>query len=286
MTENIGLIGLGLVGSALADRFLAAGFGVVGFDTDPTRLKEFANVNGQPVSNAAKVVERCRRIVLSLPDSHIAAQVLAGLGVCVKSGDIVVDTTTGHPGDAALAASSLASKGVLYLDAAIAGSSRQVRSGETIVIAGGEAAAFAACHDLFRCFARQAFHAGPAGHGMRMKLVTNLALGLERAVLAETLGFARALGLPLESVLPILKAGPAYSRVMDTKGRKMTTGDFTPEGRLSQHLKDVRLILELAERNRSPVPFSQLHREILERLDQEGFGGADNSAIMIAFEPE
>lgn len=30
---------------------------------------------------------------------------------------------------------------------------------------------------------------------------------------------------------------------MDTKGRKMVEGDFRTQARLSQHLKDVRLIL-------------------------------------------
>ncbi len=33
--EQIGLIGLGLMGSAMAERFLARGFEVLGFDIDP-----------------------------------------------------------------------------------------------------------------------------------------------------------------------------------------------------------------------------------------------------------
>jgi 3-hydroxyisobutyrate dehydrogenase-like beta-hydroxyacid dehydrogenase len=36
---------------------------------------------------------------------------------------------------------------------------------------------------------------GPWGSGARMKLVTNLVLGLNRLVLAEALGFAEASGL-------------------------------------------------------------------------------------------
>src|SRR5437868_6703975 len=49
--------------------------------------------------------------------------------------------------------------------------------------------------DLFACFAREWFYLGPWGSGSRMKLVVNLVLGLNRAVLAEGLAFARACGL-------------------------------------------------------------------------------------------
>ena len=40
------------------------------------------------------------------------------------------------------------------------------------------------------------FYAGPPGMGVRAKLATNLVLGLNRAVFAEGLSFARALGIP------------------------------------------------------------------------------------------
>ena len=116
-----------------------------------------------------------------------------------------------------------------------------------LVIAGGEPGAIAACGDLFATFATQAFPVGPWGSGARMKLIVNLVLGLNRAVLAEGLALARACGLDPAAALEILRAGPAYSRVMDTKGTKMLSGDFTPEARLAQHLKDVHLILTMAQ---------------------------------------
>jgi 3-hydroxyisobutyrate dehydrogenase-like beta-hydroxyacid dehydrogenase len=113
-----------------------------------------------------------------------------------------------------------------------------------------------------------------------MKLALNLVLGLNRAVLAEGLTFAEALGLNPETALEVLRAGPAWSRVMETKGGKMLRRDFTPEARLSQHLKDVRLILAAGERGGAPLPLSSLHREILERAEAEGLGAEDNSAVI------
>ena len=62
-----------------------------------------------------------------------------------------------------------------------------------------------------------------------MKLATNLVLGLNRAALAEGLAFARAIGLDPKLTLAVLRAGAAFSRVMETKGPKMMRGDFSPE---------------------------------------------------------
>ena len=55
------------------------------------------------------------------------------------------------------------------------------------------------------------FHVGPPGSGARMKLVVNLVLGLNRAVLAEGLALAEACGIDPAAALDVLKATPAYS---------------------------------------------------------------------------
>jgi 3-hydroxyisobutyrate dehydrogenase-like beta-hydroxyacid dehydrogenase len=71
----------------------------------------------------------------------------------------------------------------------------------------------------------------------------------------------------------------AYSRIMDTKGEKMIHQDFEPQAKLSQHLKDVRLMLEASS---IPLPLSETHRQLLEKAVALGFGEADNSAVIQA----
>ena len=112
-----------------------------------------------------------------------------------------------------------------------------------------------------------------------MKLVTNLVLGLNRAALAEGLVFAQQLDLDLTQALDVMRRSMAYSRIMDTKGEKMITQDFTPQAKLSQHLKDVRLMLAASS---IPLPLSETHRQLLEKAEALGFGDADNSAVIKA----
>jgi len=89
-------------------------------------------------------------------------------------------------------------------------------------------------------------HIGKIGDGGRAKLAINLILGLNRLALAEGLVFASRLGLDPTVFLEVARASAAASQVMDTKGPKMVAGDFSPEGRVRQTLKDAHLMLDQA----------------------------------------
>ncbi len=149
---------------------------------------------------------------------------------------------------------------------------------------GGSAEGFRLARPLLESFAKKIFHVGPCGSGSRMKLVVNLAIGLNRAVLAEALSFARKQNLDAGQVLETLKAGPSYSAAMDVKGEKMLRQQFEPQARLSQHLKDVRLILAQGRKVGARVPLSELHRKLLERAEELGYGPSDNSAVIKAYD--
>jgi 3-hydroxyisobutyrate dehydrogenase-like beta-hydroxyacid dehydrogenase len=274
---DVALIGVGLVGSALAERFRRGGLSVVGYDRRPECL---GGMTAAP--SALEAASSAPVVVLSLPDSDVVAAVIEETGPAL-AGQTVMDTTTGDPDRTAALGPRLKAAGVHYVDATIAGSSRQVREGAVVVMAGGEADAVARCEPLFRLFATRWFHVGPWGSGARMKLVVNLVLGLNRAVLGEGLAFARASGLDPQAALDVLRASPACSRVMDTKGPKMIAGDFTPEARLAQHHKDVRLILAAAARHGLVLPLSRVHDTLLSALEDCGMGDLDNSAIVRAF---
>lgn len=284
--EPVGLIGLGLLGSALAERLLSSPRAVLGHDRELVREAELFAAGGEVATSVQEVVRRCSIVLLSLPDSKVVASVLDSVRAELRPGLVIIDTSTGEPQDAAALGAKLAEQGVTYLDATIAGSSVQVRHGHAIAMVGGLEAAYQKVLPLLECFAKQVFHVGPWGNGSKTKLVINLAIGLHRAVLAEALVLAKALNLDLPATLAVLRAGPAHSAAMDVKGEKMLTGDFTPQARLSQHLKDVRLMLAAADRTGVALPLSSVHRELLERAEAAGWGELDNSVVIRSFDWE
>ena len=281
----VGLVGLGLMGAAIGERLMGAGFTVVGWDTAPRQRAAFQKLGGQSAASATEVFGRCDRVLLSLPNTSIVDAVLRDAASARLRGRIIADTSTGDPNDAVRLSRRLAVAGSVYLDATISGNSDQVRRREVLVMVGGPKSAFNRCSEILDTFAACSVHTGLAGSAAQMKLVTNLVLGLNRAALAEGLVFAQALKLDGKQALKILRASMAYSQIMDVKGEKMLRGDFKPQARLSQHLKDVRLMLAAAKKSRTRLPLSEAHRKLLEAAEAAGFGALDNSAIIRVIGP-
>jgi 3-hydroxyisobutyrate dehydrogenase-like beta-hydroxyacid dehydrogenase len=295
---TIGIIGLGLLGTAIAERLLAAGFDVVGFDISQERNVNLQKLGGRALGGAAEVLQSCTPTLLSLPTSDIVGDLLAQMPPDLP-GKTIIDTTTGEPVAMDEIGRNLARRGADYLVASVGGSSAQVRRGEAIVMTGGSDQLAAHCDDVLRTFSRQRFHLGTWIAAARMKLVTNHVLGLNRAVLAEGLAFARACGLNPRQVLEVLKAGPAFSLAMETKGERMLSyisqiGDAgsgptespPPEARLIQHYKDVQLMMQEGETVCATLTFAMAHQICLETVIAMGYGDEDNSAVISFFLPD
>ncbi|MEX2185753.1 MAG: NAD(P)-dependent oxidoreductase [Pirellulales bacterium] len=281
---SVGLIGIGLVGTAVSERLLADGFVVVGFDVDPAATERLANLGGTVVESAAAAVAACDEVLLSLPRSSDVVEVLTSCAHALHDDQLIVDTSTGAPEDAQHCGRLCAKRGVRFVEATILGSSQQVREASAVAMLGGEDAARTRAENIVTHFTSQIFHVGPLGQASRMKLAVNLVLGINRAALAEGLAFARAVELDLPQALEVFRAGAAYSRVMDAKGEKMLQREFTPQAKLSQHHKDVRLIRQAAAAANLVLPLTDAHEQLLTAAERAGHAASDNCAVIAAYD--
>lgn len=277
----VGVIGIGLLGSALVERLIERGYIVYGYDKHNANTKK-----GNLLDGSKAVFDKCSTVIFSLPESRHVAEVLEEVDeVLEPNRHTIVDTTTGDPDEMRQFYELLKKRDIGYIEANIAGSSEAAREGDTPLFLGGEKQAIGMHQPLFDALSKTSFNMGEAGAASKFKLVHNLLLGLNRAVLAEALEFGKALGFDGKETLEVLKKTPASSYVMVTKGERMVQSDFkSPQARLSQHLKDVRLILDHAERNSARTPLSETHCHLLEELESSGYGECDNSAIIAAFQ--
>jgi len=283
MKQPVGLVGIGLVGTALAENLLAAGCEVVGYDIDVAKCRRLEELGGVAACGPADVGRRCRYVLLSLMTTAIVRQVVEGPGGLLEADPppaYIIDTTTGDPDESAALAGRLAGRGVQYLDSTISGSSREIRQRQGLFMVGGDKAAFEACRPVLAAVTDRMLYAGPPGSGARSKLTVNLVLGLNRLALAEALVFAERLGLQPRAALDVLKQSYAYSRIMEGKGDKMVDNDFTTDARLSQHRKDVALVLQYAERLGLDLPLSETHLRVLDSAIAAGDGDLDNAAVI------
>lgn len=282
---ELGVIGLGLVGSAIAERLLDAGHRVHGFDLDGAACVCAAQRGVQVQGDAVSVAEKASTLFLCLMTSDDRRALLWGdqaLAQALKPSTLLLDVATSRPADIVADAERLAP--VKLVDVCLSGSSEVIRRGEALALV-GDAEENAGYRSLLAAFTKAQYFFDQPGEGNRMKLIVNMAFGLNRLVLAETLGLARKAGFDLNTVLEVLKNGETYSVCMDTKGPEMVSGVYEPPvARLAQHAKDVALILELARETGAITPVSDLHAQLLQELLEAGAGSLDNAAIFKAYE--
>ncbi len=282
-TSPVAIIGLGLMGEVYAERLIAAKIPVTGFDIDSARGTQLAKIGGRPVASIAELAKPARCIIVAVFNTEqvedvIENHLLPALGD--GSGKIVLCMSTCDPDRVTVLAKRLVPRGIRYLDVPVSGTSDQVRRGDGVALIGGEIGIADEVKDVLDALFVRSFHVGNVGDGGRAKLAVNLILGLNRLALAEGLVFAERLGLDPAAFLDVARGSASYSQVMETKGPKMVNGDFSPEGRVKQTLKDAHLILDQASAVGQKLSMLEVHADVLEACVRAGEADLDNSAII------
>lgn len=282
----VGIVGIGLIGGALAKRLIDAGHPVVGYDVDAARRDALTALGGKGVASLAEVFRAADRIVLAVFNTDQVEDVIEGSGglaeIAAESGTdkLAIVVSTCDPERITRLAERLAGGPVHLLEVPISGASGQVASGDGIGLVAGDRADADAAADILSAICKKCHFMGASGNGGRTKLAVNLILGINRTGLAEGLVFADALGLPLPAFLDAAKDSAAYSQIMDIKGDKMVSGEFSPQGRIVQSTKDARLMIEAADAAGQELPLGRTYLDILEKSILAGDADLDNSAVM------
>jgi 3-hydroxyisobutyrate dehydrogenase-like beta-hydroxyacid dehydrogenase len=281
--KSVGVIGLGLMGEVFSRRLIDGDQSVVGYDIDAAKGVRLADLGARAAASIAEVARACDTIVLAVYDTAqvedvVENHILPAVGETSRK--IVLCASTCDPDRIASLGERVIARGIRFLETPVSGTSEQVRRGDGVGLIGGDRDTAAEAEAVLAILFPRRFHAGHIGDGGRTKLAVNLILGLNRMALAEGLVFAARLGLDPAAFLPVAKESAAYSQIMDVKGAKMLSGDFTPEGRVRQTLKDVHLMLEQAKRHGQTLPMLNVHCDVLEACVRAGEADLDNSAVI------
>jgi len=277
-TTPVGVVGIGLMGEVYVGRLVAAGFDVVGFDVDRAKAARLVEI-GARAASLAEIARDCEPIVLAVFNTGQVEDVVEHALVPAAAGKIVLCTSTCDPDRIATLGARVEGK-LRFLETPVSGTSAQVRDGDGVGLIGGDPQIAGAAAPVLDALFPSHFHIGAIGDGGRAKLAINLILGLNRMALAEGLVFAARLGLDPAAFLDVARASAAASQVMDTKGPKMVSGNFTPEGRVRQTLKDTQLMLDQAGKAGQHLPLLSVHAEVLQACVDHGESEQDNSIVI------
>ncbi len=282
---TVGLIGIGAIGSGFAWNLIRAGLTVRGFDLDPERLELFTAWGGRATRTPAEAAAGARWIVTALPDQadvRDAALGTHGIVAGAAPGALLIDTTTSSPDASRSLAAELATRQHGFVDASVSGTGATAMTGDIVLLVGGAPADVADCQAVFDVIARRTYHLGPVGSGALAKLAVNVAVVGSRLALAEALSFGRVAGMDQETLLSVLKDGPAYSRAMDIRGEKMVRRDYHPDSTLAASLHSADVLLAEGHRLGAPLLLASLYAQIARVAASHGFADRDPAAVIEA----
>jgi 3-hydroxyisobutyrate dehydrogenase len=205
----------------------------------------------------------------------------------LRSGSLVVLTSTVGVESARGLVARLREVGAGLVDAPISGSPARAAAGDLLVLASGSTGALAMAMPVLERLARKVVVVGDApGDGQAVKIVNQLLCGVHIAAAAEALKLADALGLDLEKTLAALGEGAAASFMLGERGERiiaaLRTGRSDFRSRLDIFDKDMELVTDAAMTSRLELHLAEAARELYRVAEHTGLGTADDSNVVLA----
>jgi 3-hydroxyisobutyrate dehydrogenase len=257
MKPRVALIGLGLMGSPMAANLLKAGFPLTVWNRTAEKAQKLAKLGATAAKSPADAAAKADILLTIVSDPLALEQVLwgeQGAFPALKSGSVLIDSSTVSPALARRIAKACAEKSVAFLDAPVTGGTWGAEKGELVFMMGGEKETFERVRPVLEAVGKRFFLLGPNGAGQTVKLAMNLILALEVEALAEGLELVASSGVDGAKLIEVLQSSMGRAPVLDVKAPVMLKRDFAPSFPLRLMHKDIRLAMELAKENGLDLP--------------------------------
>ncbi len=285
--ERVGFIGLGIMGRGMARNILKAGFPLRVWNRTASRMDELAAEGAGPASSPGDLAFHSDIIITCVSDTPDVEQVLLGEGGVIhgaRPGSLVIDMSTISPRATQRIAAHLAERHIHMLDAPVSGGSEGAARGTLSIMVGGDVTQFERALPVFQAMGTTITHLGPIGAGQTTKLVNQILVVGHALAMSEALLFAQAGGVDLRKALEAVSGGAAGSWMLSNRGPQILARDWHPGFTIDLQQKDLRLVLQEADRLGVPLPGTALIHQLYRTLQARGLGHEGNHALIKALE--
>jgi 2-hydroxy-3-oxopropionate reductase len=285
--ENVGFVGLGIMGAAMAGNLLEAEHELVVHNRTRTKAEQLAQHGARVAASPREVAQTSDVVIIMLPGPPEVEEVVAGEGGLLEGaaeGSLIVDMSTSSPLLARQLASMARERGVRMLDGPVSGGDVGARDGTLSILVGGEDEDFERARPLFEVMGETVVHVGGAGAGQVVKACNQIVVALVIEAVAEALVLGSKAGVAPDRVVEVLSGSLASNRVLEVKGEKFLSHEFTPGGKVEYHRKDLGIALAAGREYGVTLPVTALVEQMFGVLEAKGRGGWDHSALLTLIE--
>jgi 3-hydroxyisobutyrate dehydrogenase len=274
---DIGFVGLGIMGEPMAGHLAHAGYRVAVYDIDRSGAERLArkHPNVHIMDSPRQVGGAAELVVTMLPSGRFVREVALGDNGLVhglRSGTVLLDTSSCEPWITRETARELAESGISMVDAPVSGAQIGAIEAQLVFMVGGNDDSIQRVMPLLEVMGKQVFHLGPTGAGHAMKCINNLITAVTLLATAEGLTIGKKFGLDPEVMVDVLNVSTGGSWVARTHiKQRITNRKFDDPFKLGLMVKDIEIAMKLARDLELPLQLTSLN-EVLwtEAREHEG----------------
>ena len=285
--ERMGFIGLGIMGKPMARNLLKAGYPLTVYNRSDGPVEELVAAGAVAAASPQAVAAEADIIVTIVTDTPDVRQVLLGENGAIhaiEQDSVVIDMSTISPTATREMASIIQEKGASMLDAPVSGGEGGAIAGTLSIMVGGEEVVFKRCLPVFETLGENIVHVGRCGAGQLTKLCNQIAVAVTNLAMSEALIFGAKSGLDLKKMQHAIQGGAAGSWQLSNLAPRVLERDFAPGFMVKLQQKDLRLVLQEADRLKLPLPATSLVHHLFHALESQGGGDEGTQALVKVLE--
>ncbi len=285
--SKVSFIGLGVMGFPMAGYISKAGHDVTVYNRTKTKAEKWTKeYKGKLADTPAEAAKDSDFIFTCVGNDNDLREVTLGekgLFKSVKKGSIYVDNTTASANIARELYKEAKVKGFDFLDAPISGGQAGAEGGTLTVMVGGDESPYKKAEPIIDCYSKKIKLLGPTGSGQLTKMVNQICIAGVVQGLSEAINFGINAGLNMVDVIEVISKGAAQSWQMENRHKTMIEDKFDYGFAVDWMRKDLKIAMEEAKKNNSPLPITKIIDEYYAEVQKMGGQRWDTSSLIKRF---
>lgn len=282
---NLGYIGLGVMGGRMADRLIAKGHAVTGYNRTREKAKWLVD-RGLMLADSPRAVSAAADVTFVMVANSAALDAVAngpdGFVAGLGAGKIIVDMSTVSPAVSRTIAAKVRERGGHMVDAPVSGSVATLEQGKLSIMVGGDRATFDRVKPLLEDIGPKVTYVGANGLAVSMKIATNLSLAVQMLAFAEGVLLAEKSGIARDTAVDVLTHSVIGSPMLQYRGLFVLQLPDEAWFNVNMMQKDVQLALEMGRQLEVPLPTTAAANEWLTAARAMGLAEKDFAAVFQA----
>ena len=287
MSCKVAFIGLGVMGYPMAGFISKAGHKVTVFNRTKSKADKWIKEHkGDIAETPMEAAKDCDFIFTCVGNDNDLREVTLGnkgLFKTAKKSSVYIDNTTASANIARELYKEAMSRGFNFLDAPISGGQAGAESGTLTVMVGGDETPFKKAEPVIDCYSKKIKLLGPSGSGQLTKMVNQICIAGLVQGLSEAINFGMNAGLNMNDVIEVISKGAAQSWQMDNRHKTMIEDKFDYGFAVDWMRKDLKIAMDEAKKNNSPLPITKLIDEYYAEVQKMGGQRWDTSSLIKRF---